>query len=350
MQLRPWDWRAVPVAVLLSVLPSPEVADSPPPMSVVVGDATMLVPPQATLATALRVLRLEPEAGDLVDVEGVPLKKDVYPGSVTVDGRPADLAERLEPSAVLEAIDGENRIEPVTVDVFPVLEGGTPNPQTHVGSVPGEQVITTGQLSGKLVSSAFRPTGGGTAPPAVALTFDDGPSPSFTPRVLRILQQRAVPATFFMVGYLVERYPEVARQVIEAGMAVGNHSMNHHRTPPFADLPEHEIREQVERGHRVLAELGVDSTLFRPPGGSWSPQVMDIASAQGERIVLWSVDSEDFDARQPRVLAANVVREAGPGSIVLLHDGGGNRQATVRALPRIINGLRAKGLALVALS
>jgi peptidoglycan/xylan/chitin deacetylase (PgdA/CDA1 family) len=183
----------------------------------------------------------------------------------------------------------------------------------------------------------------------VALTFDDGPSPRYTLRILRILRQRGVTATFFMVGYLARSYPEVVQRVVESGMSVGNHSMNHPTKRPFADLPLHEIREQIERGHHVVTELGGGSVGFRPPGGSWSGAVRDLAADQGERVILWSVDSEDFAGLAPRVLARRVVREAEPGSIILLHDGGGNRGATVKALPRIIAGLRKKGLAFESL-
>ncbi|MDQ4005055.1 MAG: polysaccharide deacetylase family protein [Actinomycetota bacterium] len=352
MRLPRLDWRVVPLVaalVMLAVLPALRLGEPPAPIAVMVDGRPMMAPPGATLGQALRVLHVEPEPGDLVDVEGVPLHRGVEPGSVLVNGAPGRLGMRLASGDVIEFVDGTDRVEPVTVDVVPVPEGGTPNPQTHVGAVPGEQIITTGAISGKLVSSAFRPTGGVVAPPQVALTFDDGPSPRYTPRILRILRRLGVRATFFVVGYLVDRYPAILRQIREAGMAIGNHSMNHPTTSPFEDLPPHEIREQVERSHGILEGLGVTPVGFRPPGGSWSGAVIDVASGVGERLILWSVDSEDFHRQKPRFLAEGVVKQAEAGSIVLLHDGGGNRTATVRALPRIINGLRRKGLEPVAL-
>ena len=325
------------------------VSDLPAPMTVLVGDSTRTVPPAATVRRALDVLGLRPPAGDLVDVEGIPLRPGIFSGQVTVNGEPVNHDTVLEPGDALELIEGVDRVEPVTVDTLRVSAGTLPNPQAHLGTVGGEQIITKGTLSGKLVSSAFRPRGNAAIPPAVALTFDDGPSPRYTPRILRILRQRGVPATFFVVGYLAERYPDVIEQVVESGMSLGNHSMRHPAARPFADLPPHQIRAEIERGHRVLAELGVESAGFRPPGGSWSAAVLDIAAAAGERIILWSVDAEDFAGLSPRVLARRVVREAGPGSVILLHDGGGNRAATAKALPRIINGLRHKGLAFESL-
>jgi peptidoglycan/xylan/chitin deacetylase (PgdA/CDA1 family) len=342
-------WPALPVAVILSVIPTPRVSDPPPPIEVVVAGLPRLVAQGSTVGRVLRVLGVEPLAGDLVDVEGFPLKLGSFPGSVNVGGKPAAADRILAPGDVVEPVDARDRIEPVRVEIVPVAEGGFPNPQAHVGAVPGEQVITTGAQSGKLVSSAFRPSGTAVPPPAVALTFDDGPSPRYTPRILRVLERFGVQATFFVVGYLAERYPAIVRETVRSGMALGNHSMNHPRMRPFADLPLHEVRSQIEGGHRVVESFGVASAGFRPPGGSWSNTVLDLAEDLSERIILWSVDSEDYEAGKPRVLARRVVRDAQAGSIILLHDGGGNRAATLRALPRIINGLRREGLGFVAL-
>ena len=346
------DWSAIPLTAIvlaLVVVPAPSVSELPPPMTITVSGRPMLVPSGSTVCQAVEVLGMAPRRGDLVDVEGIPLKRGVYRGSVVVNGAPGSWDRRLAPGDVVDLVDARDHIEAVTVDIIPVPEGGIPNPQTHVGFVPGEQVITTGAISGKLVSSAFRPTGAGSPPPAVALTFDDGPSPRYTPRIVRILREKGVPATFFMVGALAERYPDVVRLVLEAGMQVGNHSMEHPTSRPFSDLPRHEIREQVERGHQVLTRLGAVPSTFRPPGGSWSDEVLDVAGAVGERLVLWSVDAEDFETPNPRVLATRVAAAAEPGSIVLLHDGGGRRQATVEALPLIIDALRARGLGFVPL-
>jgi peptidoglycan/xylan/chitin deacetylase (PgdA/CDA1 family)/sulfur carrier protein ThiS len=342
-------WPALPVAAVLALVPTPRLADPPPPIEIFVDGVLHLVPPRTTVSSALEMLEAEPEAGDLVDVEGLPLKVDAFRGAVAVNGATVPRRHVLQPGDALELIDARDRIEPVSVDVLPVPEGRLPNPQTHVGAVPGEQVITTGAISGKLVSSAFRPSGEGEPPPAVALTFDDGPSPRYTPRILRVLRRHRVSATFFVVGYLARRYPDVVRELLRSGMAVGNHSKGHPTARPFADLPLHEIREQIRQGHRAVASLGAVSVGFRPPGGSWSNAVRDVAAEVGERIVLWSVDAEDFEARKPGVLASRVIAEARPGSIILLHDGGGRRGITVRALPRIINGLRRMGLGFVTL-
>jgi peptidoglycan/xylan/chitin deacetylase (PgdA/CDA1 family) len=179
----------------------------------------------------------------------------------------------------------------------------------------------------------------------VALTFDDGPWPHSTEQILNILTPRRASATFFTVGRQVQRYPELVRQELAAGMAVGSHSYSHPQ--PFDRLPAARIRDEITRGRRSLQPLGIHPVGFRPPGGATSPAVAAAAQEFGDRTVLWSVDPADW---QPGVtanqLAQRVLAAARPGAIVLLHDGGGNRSATVAALPAIIDGLRRLGLTL----
>jgi hypothetical protein len=143
----------------------------------------------------------------------------------------------------------------------------------------------------------------------------------------------------------VERYPELVRRELAAGMAVGSHSYGHPQ--PFDRLPAARIRDEIAQGRRTLQPLGVHPVGFRPPGGATSPTVTVAAQEFGDRTVLWSVDPADW---QPGVTANQLVWRvlAGvrPGAIVLLHDGGGDRSATVAALPAIIDGLRRLGLTL----
>ena len=179
----------------------------------------------------------------------------------------------------------------------------------------------------------------------MALTFDDGPWPHTTAQILAILTQRQAPATFFVVGRQVQRYPDLVRRELAAGMAIGSHSWNHPQ--PFDRLPAARIRDEITHGRRVLAPLGVRPVGFRPPGGAASTTVLAAAQGLGERTVLWSVDPADW---QPSVssdqLVWRVLAGVRPGAIVLLHDGGGSRSATVAALPAIIDGLRRLGLTL----
>jgi peptidoglycan/xylan/chitin deacetylase (PgdA/CDA1 family) len=220
------------------------------------------------------------------------------------------------------------------------------NPQFTLARTPGEQELERGVLSGKIVPLGFHPTGPTRAPKAVALTFDDGPW-EYTPEILRVLKRMHARATFFVVGRLAKAHPVLVRREYAAGMEVGSHSYSHPYEPPFDRLPHPTILREIRWGRAVLAEIGPAPTLFRPPGGSFSPYVIEAAGSYGERIVLWSVDPNDW---KPGVSAAQIVRgvlgAVRPGSIVILHDGGGDRHATVRALPPIIRGIRKKGLQL----
>ena len=206
-----------------------------------------------------------------------------------------------------------------------------------------------GALSHKLVSARFVPDGPPFPDGAVALTFDDGPSP-YTSKILALLTNLQVPATFFVVGTQAEAYPELVGRELEAGMVVGNHSFDHPWRQPFADLPRTQIGWEIQRGQAVLERLRVRSALFRPPGGTVSPYVLRAAAAYGLRVVLWSVDARDWlPGTTARQIVQRVLGAVRAGSIVILHDGGGDRTATVRALPEIVAGIRRQGLRLVAL-
>ena len=345
-------WRAaqaVPLVAVFTVFPVRPLDNHPAPMHVRVDGSVRILEPGTTLGRAGVVLGLQPRSGDLVDVEGLPIERGRFRGFLEVNGLRAAPGMVLAAGDRIRVVDARDRLEPVIVKVVPVPEGQVPNPQTHLGMVPGDQIITTGSISGKLVSSLFRPTGAADLPRSVALTFDDGPSPTFTPRILRILKTFEVKATFFMVGSLVERYPDVAKQVVDAGMAVGNHSFQHPNSPPFAKLPMGQMEAQIAGGHRRLEAVGVEAELFRPPGGSWNESVLSAAESVGERTVLWSIDAEDWLSPTPAAIARRVLDHVGPGSIILLHDGGGDRTPTVKALPRILRGLRKMGLAVEAL-
>ena len=151
---------------------------------------------------------------------------------------------------------------------------------------------------------------------AVALTFDDGPDPRTTPRVLQVLEDFGVRATFFMVGESAARAPALVREVAAAGHAIGNHSWSH---PPFPAIPGRERRRQLRACATALAPYGL--RLFRPPYGEQSLASRLDALALGYRVVTWSVDPRDYKERDGVVLAAKLLGEIRPGSIVLLHDG-----------------------------
>ena len=306
--------------------------------------------PGATLADALAAAHVRPKAGDLLDVQGHVLQARAFRGWTLLNGRRAPASRALEDGDRVQPVDGHDRTEGLARQIVPVPGGMPADPQFVLARIPGVEVVVRGARSRELVSAHFRPSGAARVERAVTLTFDDGPSPDFTPQILRILERRHVRATFFTIGYLVDRFPEVVARERRAGMTVGNHTYNHPEVPPFGELPPPLVQDEIALGAQSLARAGVQARLLRTPGGSFSPTTVRLAEKLGERIVLWSVDPADWrDGTRPREIVQRVLRAVRPGSIVILHDAGGDRSATVAALPRLIKGIRRRGLRLVAI-
>jgi peptidoglycan/xylan/chitin deacetylase (PgdA/CDA1 family) len=245
-------------------------------------------------------------------------------------------------------VDGRSRPEPSERVVVTLPAGIPASPQRSLARSRRVEV-ERGRVSGALDLRSAVPVGPFEVPRAVALTFDDGPS-RHTRAILETLRRLRAPPTFFVIGELAERRPELVRRARTYGMAVGNHSYAHPYRPPFGTRKREEIRREIERGAAALRALGASPTLFGPPGGTATEPVLDLARELGQRVVLWSVDAENWRrGARAREIAARVLRDVRPGSIVLLHDSGGDRTQTVRALPAIVRGIRARdlGLALV---
>jgi peptidoglycan/xylan/chitin deacetylase (PgdA/CDA1 family) len=273
------------------------------------------------------------------------LKPGIYPGHVLLNGDVPAADGPLHEGDEITVRDGKDHVEEIVTDVIHIPGGKVTNPQFHLGSVPGDQIIRKGKVSGDIVSSVFQPTGPGARPNSVALTFDDGPWPTQTEQFLAVLKKFKVKATFFVVGYLAERYPDIIRAEIRAGMEIGDHSWDHPTSPPFGSLSAKRIRDEIRRTRTVLAGYGVDTSVFRPPGGSYSDAVMRSAERFGMRIIIWSIDPKDWKpGRTTAGIVKAVLSQVHPGSIILMHDGGGNRAATLAALPKIIKGIRKMGL------
>lgn len=182
-------------------------------------------------------------------------------------------------------------------------------------------------------------------PPAasaqVALTFDDGPHPHHTEPILEALLEAGVRATFFVLGEMCERWEPQLQAMVAAGMTVGVHSWDH------ASLPEHDrgfVTDDLARTIDIVAAAsGRRPTLFRPPYGSWSRDVMVVARRLGLRTVHWDVDTEDWKRPGVDSIVSSGLEQVADRSIVLLHDGGGDRSQTVEALPILIREIRARG-------
>jgi peptidoglycan/xylan/chitin deacetylase (PgdA/CDA1 family) len=181
----------------------------------------------------------------------------------------------------------------------------------------------------------------------VAFTFDDGPSPANTDALLNMLAEQAAQATFFMVGAQVEAQPELARRVVEAGHELGNHTYGH--LPPES-LSRDQLRDEIERGNMAIERAtGVWPQLARPPWGNDVRRFTAIAGGLGLTTVLWSIDSGDARGYSARWVA-RFVRRSRSGDIVLLHDGGDDRPATISGVRDGLTELTRRGFRFVTVS
>jgi len=176
---------------------------------------------------------------------------------------------------------------------------------------------------------------------AIALTIDDGPSPVYTPQVLALLARYRVTATFSMIGIEAQAYPAVAREVAAAGHLIANHTWTHLN---LTWLPPALVTEQIGRATDAIhAATGRAPDLFRAPYGAWSPFVLTQCARAGLTPLGWSVDPRDWSRPGVASIVANIMRNTRTGSIILEHDGGGDRSQTVAALKIVIPRLLAAG-------
>ncbi|MBV8170981.1 MAG: polysaccharide deacetylase family protein [Candidatus Eremiobacteraeota bacterium] len=210
------------------------------------------------------------------------------------------------------------------------------------------------------VPSNERPRPGGMAPDGrvwyvpmarkeIALTFDDGPYPFYTPLLLHQLEADGTPATFFLVGRTMQEYPELVARIRGSGSEIGNHTYNHF---VLTGLTDSEIEDQIQACAALIErDTGEVPTLFRPPHGRYDTRVVEIAARLGYRTVLWSdapndapVDNSDVPVDE---IVQRVLEHARPGGIILLHSGQYN---TIEAIPAIVAALRANGYSFVTVS
>jgi peptidoglycan/xylan/chitin deacetylase (PgdA/CDA1 family) len=175
----------------------------------------------------------------------------------------------------------------------------------------------------------------------VALTFDDGPS-EYTERFLDVLREKEVRATFFEVGQEMPGREATMRRILAEGDEIGDHTMNHVEYPGYGQI--------AGAAARIERYTGFKPCLFRPPGGAVNSGVVATAGSLGLKTITWDVDPRDWSRPGTSEIYSNIVDHTGPGSIVLMHDGGGPRDETLAALPQIIDTLRARGYAFETVS
>lgn len=182
----------------------------------------------------------------------------------------------------------------------------------------------------------------------IALTFDDGPHPYYTEQILDILEKYNVKATFFFVGQNIEYYPEAAERVQLSGHEIGNHTYTHHRVRA---LDHSELMREIEKCDDAIYRLSEYKTrLFRPPEGAFDSDARAAAGCMDYSMILWSIDTRDWEHTPPDTILKNVTTNIKSGDIILMHDYIGHDSPTPAALEMMIPALIDKGYTFVTVS
>lgn len=152
----------------------------------------------------------------------------------------------------------------------------------------------------------------------IALTFDDGPHPEYTPQILKILYENGAAATFFVVGENAERYPELVRAEFDLGFEIGNHTFSHLRTN---EKSAGALYDEIKKADGIISEItGEKPTLFRPPEGRHNNKTDEIIKKAGKKTVLWTIDTRDWAHTDKYKIIENIKNNVNNGSVILFHD------------------------------
>jgi peptidoglycan/xylan/chitin deacetylase (PgdA/CDA1 family) len=351
----PWGIRlAVLVTVVACLSTACAKADDPPPPPISVSvrhgsqRRTLRVPPGTTIGVVLRRAHVAPVGGRLLSAgKHKALRSNGARPTIRLGGRPATTSTHLTERSRIDVIDGRDTTEGSTSSNEVLEPSGLPKALQYVqyGGRAGLARVTRGAVSHEVLDvdvihaaiPVHRATG-----KVVALTFDDGPDPRYTPKILEILKAKHVPAAFCEIGKIAKQHPELTAAVVKAHRQLCNHTFDH--VEGLEKQPLDVVRAQIEGGRKALtAVAGQAPVYYRPPGGSLGPSVYQVAAENHEPILYWSIDTRDWTRPDTAELVAYITARLVPGSIILLHDGGGNRENTVQALPSIIDYVRALG-------
>lgn len=181
----------------------------------------------------------------------------------------------------------------------------------------------------------------------VALTFDDGPDPRFTPQILDILKKNHIKATFFVVGENCEAYPDIVKRQAAEGHEIENHTFTH---PDLNNDDAINTEKQIVMTEKVIEKITHKRpSYFRPPKRLFKNTTLDVAELNGYTTVLWTIGLEHHKSKTVEDMANRVIKAAKPGTIFLAHDGRLDRTRTVKALPLVIEGYKKKGYRFVTL-
>lgn len=184
----------------------------------------------------------------------------------------------------------------------------------------------------------------------IAFTFDDGPSPTFTPQILNLLAKYNARATFFVNGKEAEKFPEIIKRQYNEGHEIANHTYSHKEVN---QMSEEELLLDLKKAHQVVKNIiNKDMKLFRPTSGYYDETIVKIASKLDYKVIIWTwgLDSKDWLYKDHNKIAANIYNNINPGNIVLFHDRGGNRENTIKTLHILLPLLQEKGYQFVTVS
>ena len=180
----------------------------------------------------------------------------------------------------------------------------------------------------------------------VALTYDDGPNPVITPKLLALLRQKNARATFFLLGDSVRAYPHLAKEIADAGMEIGNHSDTHRQ---FTKLTESQISAELQTAEQRIKDAapGVEIKVMRPPYGAYNSTVMRVAQQMGYKVILWDVDTNDWRKKTTEEMTRTILSGVRNGSIILMHD---RYQTSLETTAAVLDQLGAQGYRFVTVS
>ncbi|RJQ32216.1 MAG: polysaccharide deacetylase family protein [Actinobacteria bacterium] len=316
------------------------------------------------ICDALKAISKWPKRGNLLDIEGNLYKK--YRGSqptVYINGKKAGLKARVSRNDNITTLPGKDVKEPVAEKISEFGELIPTSSEYYNGSGalimfekahPGKKLVRFGKYSKKTESEKVisQP-----APDAVvrkdfkqkkvvALTFDDGPS-QYTQQVLDILDKYDALATFFVLGENAKDNKDLLKAEKKAGHLIANHTYTHIYLNQVSD---EKMRKELEDTNDIIKEAtGKNATWLRPPGGNLDYGVSSKLTGGGFKIAMWNIDTNDWKKPAPSVITSEVLDNLHNGAVVLMHDGGGNRDNTVAALPEILQGIKDKGYKFVTL-
>jgi peptidoglycan-N-acetylglucosamine deacetylase len=323
-------------------------------VKVTIGRRPVWVPGRnATVASALEAGRVKRRDGVLYSaLTHRVVNAHAAPAQVFVDGFETTADQRVRAGDRIVVREGADAIENVVRRKVEIIGTGLPPVEDRIWTADrtGFDEVDVGELSGEIVSRSNVSAAGAVHPEAgmvVALTFDDGPDPRWTPAVLQILHDENIKATFCPIGYLAQRHPDLVKAEFDAGHTICDHSMHHILQLPSRPHPQ--IVDEVLQGADVIRAItGQNPIFYRPPGGNLNQDIIDTAHQRGLRVLKWGVDPHDYLKPPAPVILARITAKIGPGSVVLLHDGGGDRSQTVAMLKQLIDELKARGFAFAA--